>query len=245
MTKKTFVFLFLLCSIFLCSTTFFKKTLPFPFGRVVRHLFFDGHAPRWSTHKTFFYVAHFCVLWCFAKVLFSYTFLSLTINTHIIARTFVSLLIFECFVYQLAFMGLVVQPCKCMAWSPFYFPFDFSPLIDFCCPSNNIKVLWILFKSFYFSFLLTCWKKMFGIRYVFTIRGCQSSFWDPLSMFHPKTFIFTPFFPPPTDLFTPTCFFWHNPHACFWETFQRKLLRLPTCPLGAPACSSPHFSWED
>jgi len=34
---------------------------------------------------------------------------------------------------QLALMGLVVQPLKCSAWSPFGSPPNFSPFHGFCC----------------------------------------------------------------------------------------------------------------
>jgi hypothetical protein len=52
-------------------------------------------------------------------------------------------------------MGFVVQPCKCLDWSSFYLAFGFFPPIDFCCPSNNIKIVGILiiFISFSLFFL--------------------------------------------------------------------------------------------
>ncbi len=56
-------------------------------------------------------------------------------------------------------MGFVVQPCKCLAWSFFDFPFGFSPPINFCCSLDNIKVLGIpfIFISFSLSFLQDTW----------------------------------------------------------------------------------------
>jgi 2-hydroxy-3-keto-5-methylthiopentenyl-1-phosphate phosphatase len=69
--------------------------------------------------------------------------------------TFIVLFAFAHFVFQLAIIRLVVQPCKCLVWLPSSLHPNFSPLIHFCCPLNDIKVLGVPFgmASFISSFL--------------------------------------------------------------------------------------------
>jgi hypothetical protein len=82
----------------------------------------------------------------FYKVFLSCIFPSLANDILIIGSTSTIHLAFDHFVSQLALMGLMMQPSKCLTWSPFN-PLDFSPPIGFCYPSNNIKILGISFGS--------------------------------------------------------------------------------------------------
>jgi hypothetical protein len=52
-------------------------------------------------------------------------------------------------------MGLSIQPHKCLAWIPFGLPFGFIPLVEFCCPLDDTKILGIPCgsTSLAFSFL--------------------------------------------------------------------------------------------
>jgi hypothetical protein len=71
-----------------------------------------------------------------------------------ISLVFINLFAFAHFVSQLAILRLVFQPHKCLAWSPSNLHLNFSPLIDFCCPLDDIKVLGVPFGfvSFISSF---------------------------------------------------------------------------------------------
>ncbi len=64
------------------------------------------------------------------KVFPSCIFLSLDV-IHIIGHASIVPLIFEHFVFHLAFVGLLVQPCKCMIWLPFGLFFGFFLLVNF------------------------------------------------------------------------------------------------------------------
>jgi len=50
------------------------------------------------------------------------------------------------------FVGLIVQPCKCLAWSLLGFPLGFSPPFGVYYPLNGIRVLGLPFGSASFSF---------------------------------------------------------------------------------------------
>jgi hypothetical protein len=50
-------------------------------------------------------------------------------------------------VFQLAYVGLLLQPHACTSWSPSSLPFNFPPFVDFCCPSDGITILGIMFGS--------------------------------------------------------------------------------------------------
>jgi hypothetical protein len=52
-------------------------------------------------------------------------------------------------------MGLVVQPCKCLAWALYGLPHGFTLLIDLCCLNDDIKILGVPFgfDCFSLSFL--------------------------------------------------------------------------------------------
>jgi len=72
------------------------------------------------------------------------------------------------------FMGLIIQPCKCLAWSPLGFPFGFSPHFGFCYPLNGIRVLGVPFgfASFSFSFLQVVLNE--DVRHVKTFLGLKN-----------------------------------------------------------------------
>ncbi len=105
--------------------------------------------------QDFFLLAHFHALHCSLGVFPLYSFPSLTDDTHILGFIHVVSLVFECFVSQLAFMGLLVQPCKCSTWVPSSLSLKFVPLVEFCWPLYGIKILGVLFgfASFASSFL--------------------------------------------------------------------------------------------
>jgi hypothetical protein len=48
-------------------------------------------------------------------------------------------------------MGLVVQPCKCLAWAPYCLPLGFTFPVGLFCPNDDIKILGVPFGFDYFS----------------------------------------------------------------------------------------------
>jgi hypothetical protein len=112
---------------------------PFLFGRIIHHPFFWwAHTCQGNSFiEPLFALAHFLVLQCSTRVFPSFVFICLVVIP----------LAFEHFVSQLAYVGLLVQPHACTSWSPSSLPFNFPPLVDFCCPSDGITVLGIMFGS--------------------------------------------------------------------------------------------------
>jgi hypothetical protein len=86
---------------------------------------------------------------CSSKVFPSCLFISLVIDTHILNPTHVISFAFDNFVSQLVFMGLFVQPWKCLFYVPFGLPLGFVPLVKFYWPPYAIKILGILFDFFF------------------------------------------------------------------------------------------------
>jgi hypothetical protein len=80
--------------------------------------FFVGRCQGDLFIKSFFAMAHFHALWWSVTFFPSCIFHPLNGDIHIICPIFVIPLIFEHFVFYLAFVGFVVQPCKCMPCSP-------------------------------------------------------------------------------------------------------------------------------
>ncbi len=120
------------------------------FGRSIDHPFFKRHMPRQSTRWTFFCASQFLCVVVFYKgfsLFISFpswtTFTSLTFIIHIF------------FTILFAFVGIVVQPCKCSTWSPSSLSLGFSPPTNVCWPLDGIWVLGIPFQSisFFCSFL--------------------------------------------------------------------------------------------
>ncbi len=59
---------------------------------------------------------------------------------------------FDDFASQLTLMSLVFYPCKCIIWSPFDLPPNFSPPFGFCYSLHGIRVLGVPFGFVLFSF---------------------------------------------------------------------------------------------
>lgn len=83
------------------------------------------------------------------------SFPSLIDGIHILNLVSFIPLTFNHFASQLALKGLVVQPCKCITWSPSNLFTNFSPPHGFCCLPNGIWVLGVFcgFVLFSSSFL--------------------------------------------------------------------------------------------
>jgi hypothetical protein len=90
-------------------------------------------------------------------------FPSLVVNTHIISLVFIIPFVFEHFGSQLAFVGFVVQPCKCLVWSSFDLFFGFFAPFNFRHLSNNIKVLGVPLGSASFISFFNHWTRIFAM----------------------------------------------------------------------------------
>jgi hypothetical protein len=67
-------------------------------------------------------------IFVFRDCYFSFVyFLLLADDTHILGLTSFVPFSFDHFAFELTLMGLVVQPYKCIAWSPSNLPLGFSP----------------------------------------------------------------------------------------------------------------------
>lgn len=106
----------------------------------------------WRACLRMIYSLNFFMCWstfaCFnvLGVILSCIFFLFLDNIHIIGSTSIIHFLFGYIVSQLTFVGFVVQPCKCSTWSTFCLPLGFFHLVDFCCLSNGIRVLGILFE---------------------------------------------------------------------------------------------------
>jgi hypothetical protein len=72
-------------------------------------------------------------------------------DTHIIGHVLVVSQIFHHFSSELNLIGLAVQLCKCVTWSPLKLPSWFLPTSWFCTPLEGIKVLGVPLGSFSFT----------------------------------------------------------------------------------------------
>jgi hypothetical protein len=81
-------------------------------------------------------------------------------------------------------------------------------------------------------------------RGAFKIKGHLNCFWDPLSMFCPKTLLFTSLFPSFNIFLTLLHLFWLDLHVSFLETLGPKFFGLHVCLFAMLTSFSPHFSWE-
>jgi len=201
---------------------FFKPSLPF--GRFARHPLFGEHMLRQFIRQDSFCIGPLLCITMFCEgisLYFSFTPTSLAWP----------LLFFFCywtFFFQLAFMGFVVQPCKCLAWSSFDLHFGFFLLINFCCPSNNIKILGIpvIFISFSLSFLQDTFDKdVHHVDALPRLGDVQITFEVPFSMFHPKKLYI--YFSHVIDLSTLACHFWHDQPEGLWEIHGSSVLDCP------------------
>jgi hypothetical protein len=73
-------------------------------------------------------------------------------DTHILIPTHVVSFAFDHFASKLAFVGLFVQPHKCLVWAPFSLPHGFVLLVELCCPLGGIKILGVPFGFAFFAF---------------------------------------------------------------------------------------------
>jgi hypothetical protein len=96
-----------------------------------------------------------CFALFFQGFFFSYLFLSRANNIHILGLVHVVSLVFNHFASWLAFVGLFVQPHKCLAWASSSLPPSLFPLPNYVAPLDGIKILGIPFDSIFvvFSFL--------------------------------------------------------------------------------------------
>jgi hypothetical protein len=60
-------------------------------------------------------------------------------------------LAFDHFIFQLAFVRLLIQSHKCSIWLFFGLSSDLFIFIEFCCLLNNIRILGIMFMFLSFS----------------------------------------------------------------------------------------------
>jgi hypothetical protein len=99
-----------------------------------------------------FALVHFPILHYSSRVFPSCLFLSLFDDTHILGLAHVVSLALSHFATQLVFVGLFVQPRKCLDWVPFKLSLGIVPLVELCCPPNGIKILGIPFGLTSFTF---------------------------------------------------------------------------------------------
>ncbi len=141
-------------------------------------------------------------------------------------------------------MGFVVQSCWCLVWSSFNMPFGFSPPIDFCYPSNIIKILGIPFKFISFNLFFSprhVGQKCSPCTCTSKVRGCPNNFWNHFSMFCPKN-LFVSFPPPCYWPFNTACHFWHDLCEGLWEIHGSRFLDCPQVPLGVLIIFFPYLS---
>jgi len=151
--KKSIILIFPLCLVLLCSTSSLLFNHHSSLGELfIIHFLVDMHQGN-SFVEPLFALAHFLVLWYSTRVFLSCVFTCLIVIP----------LAFEHFVSQLAYVGLLIQPHSCTSWLPSSLPFNFPPLVDFCCPSDGITVLGIMFGSISFISYSTHYMKMFVI----------------------------------------------------------------------------------
>ncbi len=81
--------------------------------------------------------------------------LSLANDTHIFGLTHVIFLTFGRFASQFTFVGLFIQPCKCLTWVHLTYFLGSSPLSSFYYLSDRIRIFGVPFglASFVSSFL--------------------------------------------------------------------------------------------
>ncbi len=101
-------------------------------------------------------------------------------DTHILGLTSFVPFSFDHFAFELTLMGLVVQPYKCITWSPSNLPLGFSPHWVFRVPFG-----YVLFSS---SFLWDTVDEVFCHGDVLSKLGdVHVIFWDLISMFCVET----------------------------------------------------------
>ncbi len=110
-------FFFFSFTLHLLTPFTFQSSLPFK--KFVCHFSFVDTCWVDPLASPFFALAHFRVLCSSSNVFPSYLFPSLIHDTHILSLAHVVPLTFDHSIFQLAFVGLVVQPCKCLAWAFF------------------------------------------------------------------------------------------------------------------------------
>lgn len=171
----------------------------------------------------FFCVNPFWTLWCYVGVLPSCIFPSLVNNIHIISLASIVPFSFEHFFFSWFLWGL---------WSSLatdwfnhflvYLLVFFLPLIlfPFGWHQGFEHPIWICFLFLFAKH--TRWKC--SCKCVFKVNACRNNFWDPLSMFCPKTFLFFSI----TNLLTLVYFFWCDFHVSFLDCPQPPLMHCQT-----------------
>jgi hypothetical protein len=98
---------------------------------------------------------------------------------------------------------------------------------------------------FFFSFLQNALNKDFRhtCKGAFKIRGCLNYFWDPLSMFCPKTLLFASLFPSFNKISALAHLLWLDLHVGFLQTLGLKFFGLHVCFFNVLIGFSPHFLW--
>jgi hypothetical protein len=101
------------------------------------------------------------------------------------------------------------------------------------------------FGFFFFSFLQNALNKEFRhtCKGAFKIRGCLNYFWDPLSMFCPKTLLFASLFPSFNKISALAHLLWLDLHVGFLQTLGLKFFGLHVCFFNVLIGFSPHFLW--
>jgi hypothetical protein len=143
---------------FVCS--FYAHELPSMFfnhhfgleGNFLVILSFMGTLQGDPFARPFFTFAHSHALQASSIVFPLCFFLLLANDVHIFGHASFVPFSFDHFATQLTLMALVVQPCKCIIWSPSSLPPNFSPPFGFCYSLYNIRVLKVPFGFVLFSF---------------------------------------------------------------------------------------------
>ncbi len=111
----------------------------------------------------FSFIFLFCIIfWTFFPHVFSLIWSTTPIY---LTLPMLFLLLLFIFASKLAFMGLVVQPCKSLASAPFCLPYGFALLANFYCHVDDINIVGVFFSivSSFHPFCKKLWVKMFAI----------------------------------------------------------------------------------
>jgi hypothetical protein len=166
-----------------------------------------------------FVLTHFWTLRCFVKVFPSCIFPSLVNNIHIINLASIVPFSFEHFFFSWFLWGLWFSLASdrfnhlLVCLLVFFLPLIWFPYRCHQCFERPISIcfLFLVAKNFRWK----CWCK-----YIFKVKACWNNFWEHLSVFCSKTFLFVLFIPSFTSLLTPAYFFRCDFHASFLDCPQ-------------------------
>ncbi len=137
-----FSFLFFFFSFGPASSSFLHLSFFFESFFFLIFKFFKGHI--------FIVLVDILVLQYFVWVFFLY-FSFPFYDIDIVHLNSIIYLAFDHFIFQLAFVRLLIQSHKCSIWLFFGLSSDLFIFIEFCCLLNNIRILGIMFMFLSFS----------------------------------------------------------------------------------------------